>query len=467
VVDPLRETLRGAAVVTLTSIVVVAGMTLGPPQQSPWAGDALGANLAFSVWLLPLGGFTVLSGVTVYCVTLINVSLGWRRMVAATAAGSGVLTVGNAILGGGFGVFPVPVLHMSLGVPACAVLLSTLWAGYPAALREDAAFRRTALCALACNAIAIASAMGLVVFNAFFQQARGQGITQSLLALGLPVYRLLLKILVKRVTRAGGNPDFMHGSAFAIELEVSMLCAVIFTNIDSWLTFILLVGMDLVVNLGYVVMITLTVIHEQQATMRKLRQTNARLRSRLLSGGGGATGIEDEGEDKDEDPGSGALTITRNPKVAYLCANLYFAEFTECVGPCIMGIVSLIIYNLPNDNSRFISFMDPRLKTREEFLHGMVFVLLDATIEALTFSGLVAYMRRVVKIDPLPVGWFIVQRHSMFYFVVHLTFCGFFIFMFLRHTGCDPGLRFAWLEEGFMYTLGDGPLNSTSPLLWA
>ena len=85
---------------------------------------------------------------------------------------------------------------------------------------------------------------------AAFQQARGAPYVQSALACALPALKWALKVLVKRAVTAGDNPDFAHGAAYVVELEVAVLCAVIFTNIDSWVTFALLMAMDLVVNLG-------------------------------------------------------------------------------------------------------------------------------------------------------------------------------------------------------------------------
>ena len=60
-------------------------------------------------------------------------------------------------------------------------------------------------------------------------------------------------------------------------------------------------------------------------------------------------------------------------------------------------------------------------------------------------------------------GWFIVQRHAAYFFVIHLCLCTAFLSLFLRHTGCDSTFAFAWLDAGF------DPHNATdaASVLWS
>ena len=51
--------------------------------------------------------------------------------------------------------------------------------------------------------------------------------------------------------------------------------------------------------------------------------------------------------------------------------------------------------------------MDPRVGVTEaRFLQGMGYVIVDATTEAIMFAALIYYMRRVLAIDPMRVGWY-------------------------------------------------------------
>ena len=143
---------------------------------------------------------------------------------------------------------------------------------------------------------------------------------------------------------------------------------------------------------------------------------------------------------------------------------------TEVLGPIIMAVASLLIYYVvPNDNKRYITYMDARAgATEARFLAGMVYVLFDALLETATFAGLVVFMRRVVGIDPMRVGWFIVRRNTAYFFWIHICLCIVFLACFLRHIGCDSSFAFAWLRSGFEY--GPGIVvdpNVTEALLWS
>ena len=76
-------------------------------------------------------------------------------------------------------------------------------------------------------------------------------------------------------------------------------------------------------------------------------------------------------------------------------------------------------------------------------------MLADAVLQICTLAGLVAYMRRVVRVDPMHVGYFVAQRHRGFYFWVHPAACFTFILAFMRHWGCDTTFDFGWLAPGF------------------
>ena len=148
---------------------------------------------------------------------------------------------------------------------------------------------------------------------------------------------------------------------------------------------------------------------------------------------------------------------------------MYFAEMVEIIGPLVMGTCSLVIfYVLPNENRQHFTYMDSRVGvTEERFLEGMAYVLVDAVLEAATLAALVAYLRRVGGVDPMRVGWVVVQRHRAYFFWIHVTVSLFFLAIFFRHFGADTSFEFAWLAPGFAYS-DDEQLHSSNntALLW-
>ena len=198
-------------------------------------------------------------------------------------------------------------------------------------------------------------------------------------------------------------------------------------------------AMDICVNLGYVIQITTIVLKEKTRIITKLM---AALEEREAAGDSlhnsdsfkrrtsAATVVAEEDRRR-------AMLVVSNPRVAYLCANLYFAEVTEVLGPLVMGTCSLVVYYLvPTDNRQFLSFMDPRKGVTEAaFLQGMTFVLVDAALEGLLLVALVVYMRSVVQVDPMRVGWFCVKRHREYYFWITLCVCNAILCMFIYHNG--------------------------------
>ena len=46
---------------------------------------------------------------------------------------------------------------------------------------------------------------------------------------------------------------------------------------------------------------------------------------------------------------------------------------------------------------------------------GMLYVLADAGAELLTFAAVLVFLRRVAKVDAARVGFFLLQRHWMYY----------------------------------------------------
>ena len=323
-----------------------------------------------------------------------------------------------------------------------------------------------------------------------------------------------------------------------------MLCAVVFTNIESIFTFVLIMIMDMLVNLYYCVLILSAVnkdLHRRVSGVasrgRKCQVAAApvdpkhphhdgdggeggKVRAFLASAGlakfsdklidYGVESVADLGDtelltdanlmssvglkkmhvkklrralveataakENDAKASTNALNQEQeqqheqqpvaNPRVAYLCANLYFAEMTEIIGPLVMGALSLIIYYLvPQDTYMHVTYMDPRVGASEaRFLQGMGYVLVDAVVEAGSLAVLVAYMRRAVGVDPMRVGWYCVTRHRAYFFWIHLTMGIVFVCMFLRHTGHDTAFQFRWLASDFEYDPGN--TTAATALLW-
>ena len=437
---------RATAKASIFMVAVSAAWTFAAyaiPLGDPFID---GYNLVPFLCFHCVAGFACFNGIVYYFAEVVNVPVSTGRMVMATMASVVFMGVTVGVVAA-FGYFPVPHTLITLGPTSIVPCFVVVYKSYPEALRKDKRFRRTVFRSFGITTVMILTAFALIMYNVAFQQARDSPLTQSLLAVGLPVVKWLLKTLLAKVTQGGDNPNFAHGAAVAIELEITCLCAVIFTSIENVITFALILALDMVMNMRYCTRITSKVIAE-------LRLANATQRKRCREGSCKAREGEQEGGAGEEEIDVGALA---NPRVAYLCATLYFSEMAEIIGPLIMAAASLVIYYVvPNDNRTHVTYMDSRVgRTEAEFLRGMAYVLVDAVAEGVTFAVLVAYMRRVVRVDPMHVGWFIVKRHKAYFFVIHVCVCMAFLCTLTRHFGSDTSMRFLWLREDYLYDPGD------------
>ena len=540
-----RETCKAAAAVT-ACCAAYAFVALMFPLNEPFDGIGAGSFL----YACPLSGLAVMGGAILYFIALVDAPLGggMRRVAAASVVGASLTAIVPCIFGFGLDIFPIPYFMITAGSVAAHASLQLVYFGYPKALRKEKRFVRNAMRALFLTAVMMATALSLILYNTVFQRARGDRTTQNLLAVGLPFIKWVIKVFIKKVAIGGENPDFSHGAAYAVEIEVTMLCAIIFTNIESWFTFALIMAMDLCMNLYYVIMITHCVnkdLHQRVKLVAARASTVsimggsfagaspsgvvvdgdvpaflascglAQFADQLKEAGvetmaelGDATLVTDAdlseaglgkihvkklrralaapcaspGKSAPEE-GTAAVAVSplkepalemqrphsprdpvSNPRVAYLCANMYFAEMSEVMGPLIIGAMSCVIYYVvPNDNYRQFTYMDDRMGVTEaRFLQGMGYVIVDATTEAIMFAALIYYMRRVLAIDPMRVGWYCVTRHRHYYFLIHVCVGLFFTCMFIRHCGHDTTFEFRWLDKDLVYNA-----TTAQSFLWA
>ena len=125
-------------------------------------------------------------------------------------------------------------------------------------------------------------------------------------------------------------------------------------------------------------------------------------------------------------------------------SNLFFSELVEFLQPLIMGGASLAIFYHPlNDNCRFLTFMNDI--PDEEFVSGMKYVLLDASIQLVMSLVLITFLRRKLRIDVFRVGAYTLKRTPLCFWYTSLAGCIFFLSIYLQHLGSDDTFKFPWL----------------------
>lgn len=219
-------------------------------------------------------------------------------------------------------------------------------------------------------------------------------------------------------------------------------CAPSSTGIKEPVTFLLLVAIDVCINMYYAVKVAMIVV--------KIRAPAATVENIIVA---------DSGENASAATNKIALQRaqrradhTTNPLVAHLCGNLFCAEMAEVVAPAVMACVSLLLFYGPGNNREYFSFMID--KTEAAFLQGMLYVLLDALIEMVTFAVILKYLHKVVGVDATRVGFFLMLKHAYYYFAVTVMSSTCFIALYVEHFGHDTTFTFPWLSSSVNITKG-------------
>jgi len=244
--------------------------------------------------------------------------------------------------------------------------------------------------------------------------------------------KYIVKNLTAAIARRLDNPDFAHGTALYTDLAGTCVSTIIFVNVNQIQTFLLLLTIDTGINLKHCLRILQVVSKNQREKHQRI------VRSLCVSR-------------RDAQACAAALQELKNepltPHLVELCGELYFAELTESVVPLIMGFSAWIVYNYPNCNRRWITYMWQN--TESDFNNGMSYVLLDCAVQLLLLFTLLWYMQFKVNIPIAHVGSAIMNKDKYLFVWTMLGVCVFFFLIFIDHAGVDTAFQFDWLRPGF------------------
>ena len=118
-----------------------------------------------------------------------------------------------------------------------------------------------------------------------------------------------------------------------------------------------------------------------------------------------------------------------------------------------------IYYNPYNKNCRYIVFMN--YIPEEEFVRGMKYVFVEASIQLITSVCLLAFLHKKLRIDVFRVGQYILLRNPLFFWIFGLAPSIYFLGLHVQHLGYDETFNFAWLfdENVTHYVPADAPAD--------
>jgi len=213
-------------VIVLISFVVLGIIKLEDPYY--YGGNR---DTWFFVGTTPIVTAFCTFGVCLGITKLANAKLPLNR-IAAISISCGVTAAGvYSIPRYAFGTFPLPFGIIIQGVVVGGQSLLIVFFSYKQITRHNARFRAVLLSAAALVSFAVSVAISLALYYAVFKRASGTA--ESVIALGLPVIKLFVKIISKKIAYEKCNPHFVHGIAFFIEVAVAIFSAILFTSIDS------------------------------------------------------------------------------------------------------------------------------------------------------------------------------------------------------------------------------------------
>ena len=119
----------------------------------------------------------------------------------------------------------------------------------------------------------------------------------------------------------------------------------------------------------------------------------------------------------------------------------------------------IIYYNPFYKNCRYIVLMNAI--PEEEFVRGMKYVLVEASIQLLTSVCLLTFLRKKLRIDVFRVGQYILMRTPLYFWVCGLFASTYYFSIHIQHLGYDETFKFAWLfdENVTHYIPADAPAD--------
>jgi len=394
------------------------------------------------------GATLIFGGVSVFVANVAGAPLPWYSHIFSALAGTITFVAIMLISGYYFDVFPFPFATVTLAATGLTSFFTVFFFQYPKALRESSEFRKSMLIACAVCLLDVGAACFLSIFSSYFAGATAE--VQVVLAFVVPFIKFFLKYLVKRLI-SRSNPDFAHGAAFITDCFSGSISTILFTSIKNPVAFICMILIDVAENFFFVMKMVVLTLHGVDYGVRVsfdiLQEQNSAGNVFLSSHHEAVLASLTEVLSRVDD-------LTVDPQVAYICGNLFFSELVESIQPMIMASSCLAIYYSPiANNCRFFTFMNGI--SEQAFLMGMIFVLIEATIQFLLSFFLLLFLRIQLSVDVFRVGGHILNKNRFHFWYMSCFSCVFFLSSFLQLLGNDSTFKFAWLSGNAMYIPSD------------
>mmetsp|Transcript_23490 Transcript_23490/g.48850 ORF Transcript_23490/g.48850 Transcript_23490/m.48850 type:complete len:564 (+) Transcript_23490:176-1867(+) len=440
----------------VAAATAVALMVFAPPWSSPH--DTFDANKYFFLVSLPAGSFAVIIGVAYFVTIIVHIKITFRRLAGCTLLCSGFMVAVSIFSKVVLDIFPIPYFMVTIALPTAILLFILIYFTYPKSIRRSPGFKFVMVKTFAVTLLNVGTVLCFVLFNAIFVSADSE--LQSFLAFLLPMIKVLVKVSTKMVcTKYLNNPNGAHAAGYFVECTCGAISAVIFTNINDPLSFALILAVDIGENLFYGFSMLVQIIDVWRTSFMETKSLldDEKEKHELLATKGAmekirtahASGSIDRVHSTINQKMESCEDILSHPTLAFLCANLFFSELTECVVPLLMMILSVSVYYL-SEKCSFMAYMND--KTEEQFLRGVKYAMIDTALELFIFLAYAAFLQKKAGVDLIRVGRHIMAQNSQYFFFMTIAACLYFQFMFIQHVGTDTSFQFDWLREGFNAT---------------
>ena len=126
-----------------------------------------------------------------------------------------------------------------------------------------------------------------------------------------------------------------------------------------------------------------------------------------------------------------------------------------------MAAVCLAVYYNPfNKNCRMIAFMNDI--PEDDFLRGMQYVLVEASIQLVSSFCLLAFLKKKLNVDVFRVGRHILMKTPLCFWAISLFSSTYFLGLYVQHLGIDESFAFSWVfdENVTRYIPANAPAGS-------
>lgn len=407
-------------------IVVILGL-MAVPLGDPYSG--LNNNLVFVVYYtFYVTGIGTTCNV-VYAFEVLQCPLPFWK-VASSGILAGCVATAMQFLFGLFNTFPLPYFPVVGGCFAVPTALFSALAMQPKSVFKDPIIKKRLSWVLLMMLVNVGSGFLYALYVALFSSVPGS--YQVIVAPLLPFCKVCVKYLCGYFARKVENPDFRHGTALFPDLCATCVSSIIFINVNSIDSFLVLLTIDTAINLKHCLVILSEVTKSE-------REKHERIVRTLCASPGGTADVAIAFRD--------LKATTLNPHIVEICGDFFFSEVTESLVPLVNGMAAWIAYYLPVCNRRWFTYMWQN--TEEEFTQGMRYILLDCFVQLLLFFLLARYVYFKTKVPVMHVGLALANRHKLLFTWLICGLVSFYVLIFMDHSGVDTTLRFAWLKPGF------------------